>query len=870
MPIPIPLRTRARDGLAAALAWLAAAACWGAPPRLSMPSPDWRDQIVYFVLTDRFANGDPANDDQRAGEFGAGRPDRYNGGDFAGLLKRLDYIQGLGTTALWITPPVAQQWLDPLTGYTGYHGYWAEDFMRVDAHLGTLADLRRLSDALHRRGMALIQDIVVNHTGNYFAYRGGWDPSDPTRFWIGNPGSRPHDRPTQPPFDLIDPRDPKARAAGIYHWTPDITDFADPAQVLDFQMSGLDDLNTENPAVRRALRRSYGWWIREAGVDAFRVDTAFYVPPDFFEDFLHARDPRAPGIAEVARRSGRRDFLVFGEGFGIDRPFDDEQERRIERYMSGDGVRGRMTGMLDFPLYGALNDVFARGRPTAELAWRIDARKRLHRFVHRMPTFVDNHDVDRFLAGGSVAALRQALLATMTLPGIPVIYYGTEQGFTESRAAMFAAGFGSGGRDRYDRSAPLYRLIAELSALRRGHPAFSRGDPQVLAQNPAGPGAIAWRVSHAGETLVVALNTSDGDTLLDALDTGVAAGTAIEGLYGLDGRPAELVAGPGGRVSLVLPPRAGVVWRVGAPRTDPPAAPAPTLEGLPTEPARADFDVAGRAAPGAELRVVVDGELGTAAVTRAGEDGRWRQRIDTSRFVDPGVVHRVVAWDGSRGTVSEAGHFRVARDWRLAAQVDDPAGDDHGPTGRYRAPPDDGYAALRPLDIRHVTALTAGGALRLEIGMAGVSTRWNPPNGFDHIAFTVFVELPGQPGGATVMPLQDAALPAGMRWHRRLRVHGWSNALFDWEGADAAHEGRRVTPAAAIEVDRGANTVRLTLPAASLGGLGSLAGARVYVTTWDYDGGYRPIAEQPSGAAFGGGHAGDPKVMDDTAVIELR
>ena len=116
---------------------------------------------------------------------------------------------------------------------------------------------------------------------------------------------------------------------------------------------------------------------------------------------------------------------------------------------SADG-RPRLQGMINFPLYGSLGDVFARGRPTAELADRIEAMLRVHANPHLLPSFIDNHDVDRFLAGGSEAALKQALLAMMTLPGIPVIYYGTEQGFAEQRAAMFAAGYGSGGRDRFD------------------------------------------------------------------------------------------------------------------------------------------------------------------------------------------------------------------------------------------------------------------------------------------------------------------------------------------------------------------------------------------------------------------------------------
>ena len=137
-----------------------------------MPSPDWRDQVIYFLMTDRFDNGDPANDDQHAGEFDPADGAKYNGGDLRGVERRLDYIRGLGATAIWMTPPVASQWWNTVANYGGYHGYWAQDFMAVDAHLGDLADYQRLSKAIHGAGMYLVQDIVLNHTGSYFDYDG--------------------------------------------------------------------------------------------------------------------------------------------------------------------------------------------------------------------------------------------------------------------------------------------------------------------------------------------------------------------------------------------------------------------------------------------------------------------------------------------------------------------------------------------------------------------------------------------------------------------------------------------------------------------------------------------------------------------------
>jgi glycosidase len=842
------------------------------PLKLHVPSPDWRDQIIYFAMTDRFDDGNPKNNDQGAGEYKPGSKDHFNGGDLAGLLRRLDYIQGLGATALWLTPPNRNQWHDPLLGFYGYHGYWAQHFKQVDPHFGTLADYRALSSALHRRGMVLVQDIVVNHVGNYFDYAGGWDAKDPTRFYTPNPKSKPSPRPTQAPFHLNDPRRARDRTAGIYHWTPPLIELKERANELNWQMSGLDDLNTENPVVRRALRDSFAYWIREVGVDAFRVDTAFYVPELFFDDFMNAKDRRAPGMREAARRTGRKDFLVFGEGFGIDQPGEEVLTRRIEAYVSGPKGERLMDGMLNFPLYGALVDVFARGAAPSVLADRVQRMMRVHSDPHRMPSFVDNHDVDRWLAGGTERGLEQALLSIMALPGIPVLYYGTEQGFTEQRAAMFAAGYASGGRDRFDTTAPLYRRIAGLTALRRSEPVFSRGVPTMLHASAAGQGAVAWRMSHQGQHALVMINTAKTPMLVDNLDSGLPAGSVLSGRYGLDGMPSTLRVGAGGRLNLVLPPQAGWVWVSGGQTTDIAPSPgmAPSLDPLPAAPATADFEVSGQAQAGQRVQVVVDGDLERASVAVADAQGRFKARISTLRMSDPAVPHRLVAYVD--GQASAAQSFRVALPWRVLADVADPAGDDRGPDGSYRYPTHSSFVDGQ-MDLTRVRVLGAGGNLRVELTMREFSTVWGPPNGFDHVAFTIFVELPGRSGGAHVMPLQFAKVPGGMRWHLRLRAHGWSNAIFSDQGASAGDDGEPVKPAALISSDKQARTVRFQIPSATLGDPATLSGIRVYINTWDYDGGYRTLAAEPAPYTMGSRSTANPergaRVMDDTVVIRL-
>jgi carbohydrate-binding DOMON domain-containing protein len=249
-------------------------------------------------------------------------------------------------------------------------------------------------------------------------------------------------------------------------------------------------------------------------------------------------------------------------------------------------------------------------------------------------------------------------------------------------------------------------------------------------------------------------------------------------------------------------------------------------------------------------------------------DGRFKARVATGRMIDPAVEHRVVAWAEERA-ISPPRTFKVALPWVLRAEASDPEGDDRGPSGSYTYPTHSTFAP-RTMDLTGVRVLQAGGALRIEVGVKDLSTVWGPVNGFDHVAFTAFIELPGRSDGARVMPEQNASLPEGMRWHLRLRAHGWSNALFGPQGASATADGTAVTPGASIAVDAARRTVTFTIAAAALGDPSTLSGARIHVTTWDYDGGYRALAREAASFTMGGGDPlRDPKVMDASGVVRL-
>jgi hypothetical protein len=500
---------------------------------------------------------------------------------------------------------------------------------------------------------------------------------------------------------------------------------------------------------------------------------------------------------------------------------------------------------------------------------------RVHKRPHLMPSFVDNHDVDRFLAGGSMAALKQNLLLIMTLPGIPTIYYGTEQGFTAQRAAMFKAGFQSGGRDRFDTDAPLYKFIQAVTSLRKSNKVLSRGLPAVLKENEAAAGAFAYRMSANGDHMFVAFNSSDSEALLDNVATGLPAGSMLRGVFAIDGKAANVVVGAGGVFSVKLPARAGIVWRADGNAGSRPVTTQIRISPMSRRVQTGDFSVSGTAGNATGIKLVVDGDLVRAQSVDVDPAGHWSATVDTSRMIDPTVPHSLAAISedeaGTLAEVTPSQSFRVSRRWSLLAQMVDPAGDDRGPNGRYVYPTDPSWGANRQMDIRGISIHGSGGAMRIDLRMHKVTASWNPQNGFDHVVFTIYIQIPGRPGAATVMPLQNSSLPDQMNWNYRLRAGGWSNALFSSDGASATSEGTIVTPGAEIRVDKDRNTVSFIIPSAAFGNPPSLSGAKVYITTWDYDGGYRSLGARAAGHAMGSGDvAGGPLIMDDSPVITLR
>ena len=486
---------------------------------------DWRDEIIYFIMTDRFKDGDTTNNPTKY--MGTDVAKSYFGGDFKGIIDEVDYLRKLGMTSIWITP-IVQNVRNEDGGWTGYHGYWAQDFNQVDSVLTSATNNDNSADkkdyykstfikTMHDNGILVIQDIVVNHVGNIALYKVGvggvtsgnkWNPpfkkvSNYERLFIREDSAfatatwvADEQREMPPyPFSRHD----------FFHNNGQIGDYSDADQVLYGDMSGLDDLATENPDVRDALLDAYRGWAL-CGVDGFRVDTVKHLEADFWDSF-------SPGIRDTINGDNpAKKFLQFGEAL-----IGDHGKTKV--YAQGN----RLDSMLNFDLYFKIKSVFGGNSGTNLLTTELSSRKSNLRntpignggaevnAIDGSINFIDNHDEGRFLTSATnekqVRSMYVALTYIMTTKGIPCIYYNTENNVTgnkeSSRVKM--ANFET-------KNKITFTLIKNLAKIRTANISLRRGDIKVLAED-VNPGIFAFVRYNgtASENVFVLLNTSGNE-----------------------------------------------------------------------------------------------------------------------------------------------------------------------------------------------------------------------------------------------------------------------------------------------------------------------------------------------------------------------
>ncbi len=518
--------------------------------QMSTHVDDWRDEVIYQILVDRFDNGDRGNDQG----VDSGNLARYQGGDWQGIIDRMGYLQELGVTTLWISPVVRN--VDTDANVDGYHGYWAQDFGDVNPHFGTLATLQELVREAHGRDMKVIIDIVTNHVGQAFYYdmnlngvadinfqnNGGampvrhyteydpdFDPRGVQAFTsLGEAGPAPVIFQYDPATNHLPPQPALFEDPAVYNRKGRTFDFDDPDQLLhgDFP-GGLKDLDTRRCDVKQEMVEIYAQWIEKTDADGYRIDTIKHVEYDFWRLFTQR-------LRQRLGEGGKRNFLMFGEVFdGRDDllgsftkheilgdvdlvrllgraagegPTDAEQ-LADEQACSPEGEP--LTGdQIDSVFYfsqhfQAVRDVFTSGQSTDRIqtlwenrvnTWGTEPNARgIGVSPADMPiNFIDNHDVSRFLFNVRERPQdeQRALLHNVLL------FVSAAQGVPciyYGTEQDFAGGNDPANRERlwdtgFDTSGATFQWTKRVLALRAAYPALRRGGTRVI-----------WSTAHTAD-----------------------------------------------------------------------------------------------------------------------------------------------------------------------------------------------------------------------------------------------------------------------------------------------------------------------------------------------------------------------------------
>ena len=478
------------------------------------PKVGLSQDLIYFVMPDRYKDGDKKNNDN--GGFNTSLTAFYHGGDLKGLTGTcepgddgLARIKSLGFTAVWLTPLVTQQ--EAIGAGSGYHGYWGVDFLNVDPHLGTNADMLEFSKCAKKLGLKIVLDVVTNHTGDVIKYLGN-SPYIPAEF-----------KNLKNPAWLND--------LNNYHNVGDVGRCwgnGNCTKLGDFY--GLDDLATEKPVVYKGWADVYGRWISKYGISAFRVDTARHVDDKFFKNW-------SPLIKTTAQKSGIKDFTVFGEVF-------DYSTLNLMTYVR----QNKIETVLDFPFQAKATE-YASGYSNAPTLSALFENDDYYISAQSSPsnlvTFLGNHDVGRvgyIIANKRIQPVDQLLPRTNLANalmyfsrGIPVVYYGDEVGMTGSnsgkdqfaRQDMFktdielwknetrVGGLPIGDGDAFSATSqsPVANYLIKLAEIRKSNPALANG-PMLERYSKNALYVISKKDVVQNREYIVAFNNSDTDEIV--------------------------------------------------------------------------------------------------------------------------------------------------------------------------------------------------------------------------------------------------------------------------------------------------------------------------------------------------------------------
>ena len=446
------------------------------------------DDVIYFLLPDRFADGDPTNNDppKSKGLYDRKFGRHYHGGDIQGLIEKLPYIKSLGVTAIWTTPwydnndkPDYKEMYPGMPFTTGFHGYGAIDMYGVDEHFGDMAKLKEFVTKAQAMGFKVIQDQVVNHTGPYHVWTD--DPPTPT-WWNGTLKKHPNNNWQK--WTAMNPRATyQTQSKNIDGWFIDI----------------LPDFNQDDPEVEKYLTQHTIWWLETFGFDAIRMDTLPHVPRWFWEKWMNAIKAEYPN------------FTVLGELF-------DGNPALLAYYQGGrrghDGVDTKLDTLYDFGLFYAIRNAFAKGQDIRQIH-QMFAHDWLYPNSEVLTTFLGVHDMERFMheRGATIEGLMLAQTLIMTSRGTPLLYYGDEiampGGADPDNRRDFPGGFPGDTRDAFTAAGrtadenKVWNHLARLGKLRKELEPLRRGKSYDLFDEPQ---QYAYARVTKGEAVVVIFN----------------------------------------------------------------------------------------------------------------------------------------------------------------------------------------------------------------------------------------------------------------------------------------------------------------------------------------------------------------------------
>lgn len=426
---------------------------------------DWRDDVIYFAMTDRFHDGDQSNN------FGVDKTNihKWHGGDLQGLIDKADYIRDTGATALWLTPPMASQ--DTFVDTDGYHGYWPTDYYSVDKHLGDMDKFKELVETYHDKGMKVIVDIPLNHSA--------WEH----------------------PFYK------DAEKQDWYHHNGDVTDWDNDWQQENCSIFGLPDWAQENPRVEQYLMEVGKFWAG-TGIDGFRLDAVRSVPKDFWTKFNN----------EMKKVAGD-DFFLIGEYYHGD-------AGRVAPYQKDTNMTSLVDYPMYYRIKEAFAKGGSMREIAGGMAWTNSTYQNpelmgIFADNHDTQRFLTEADGDR-------DRLKMALAFVMTTNRVPTVYYGSEQSFTSDKTGWAETSRKDMEFDKDPEMHAFFQKLGairnDLEPLRRGELLEMWQDDQVYAfdrKSEKGEAIVMFNNSNDPQQRRIPLRSesriADGTVLKDLL-----------------------------------------------------------------------------------------------------------------------------------------------------------------------------------------------------------------------------------------------------------------------------------------------------------------------------------------------------------------